>query len=235
MTASTQQCSIEEKPRVRWWLLLALVVGGFLIVPASAQDAPTTCDYSQGHLNNGWGWDESSNESCEPVQARNRYDLTGPHRRDPQPSDPHIGDPTMVRNDQAVTTTAAQSASFIVGTCDYSKAHHYDGYGWDEVNGISCQPLDGWVGTEYVAPEPGSPEDTCDYSKSHFHDGYGWDEINGISCEPMAMRIAKAAAKNTLEPPAPPPAVSAPVHPDDWDGDGVLDPVDNFPFDPSRS
>lgn len=281
----------EPEPHRRVWLIVVLLAAGLLAIPATAQDAPTTCDYSQSHLHNGWGWDKDSEESCAPAQGANvAASFAGPNLAgashvepapvehshvestpvdhtpvDSAPVEPAQVQPTahedvMADHPVAPTTTVAP---LMVGTCDYSRSHHFNGYGWDETNGVSCKPLLTTSTTEYIAPEPGSPEDYCDYSKSHLFEGYGWDEINGISCEPMANRLAKAArrddhqlAEDAIEQAVQeanveqaveedpvddatndnsrPPAGSSPVHPDDWDGDGVVDPMDSFPFDPDR-
>ncbi len=196
----------QKKPQLRVWVIVALLAAGLLAIPATAQDAPTTCDYSQSHLHSGWGWDEETKKSCAPAQGdTTEPDLAGPNDVEPtnvepvedrsaehNPVQPTASDVVMA---ESPTTTAAPMALLMVGTCDYSKSHHFDGYGWDETNGVACEPLLTTSTTEYIAPEPGSPEDTCDYSKSHLQDGYGWDKVNGIACLPMADRIAKAALK----------------------------------------
>lgn len=244
----------ESTPRTRVWLIVALLAAALFAIPATAQDAPTTCDYSQSHLHNGWGWNEDSEQSCAPAQG-NKIEPIAVDSTNVEPSDVQPTAPGSAVEDGPASSTAAVEP-VMVGTCDYSKSHHFDGYGWDDTNDVSCEPLLTTSTTEYTAPEPASPEDTCDYSLSHLHDGYGWDETNGISCEPMANRIA-TATRNDIQheddaeivkllaedtPPAQtppartrPPAGSSPVHPDDWDGDGVADPRDRFPFDPSLS
>lgn len=253
--------------------MVALLAAGWLAIPATAQDAPTTCDFSQSHLHNGWGWNEDSEVSCAPAQIGDvAVSFAGPAGVEATQIDHSQVQPTTIDDvvaDHPIPTSSSVPP-LMVGTCDYSKSHHFDGYGWDETNGVSCEPLLTTSTTEYIAPPPGSPEDTCDYSKSHHFDGYGWDEVNGIHCAPMANRIAKAAARGETEqlaeqvaeqvaaldeepesaeaepaevveqeveavPQTRPPAGSSPVHPDDWDGDGVADPMDSFPFDRSRS
>lgn len=72
--------------------------------------------------------------------------------------------PTGSANDDNVTGES---------NCDYSNASIYDGWGWDPVAGISCEPIDA------------GPTDNCDYSDAGMFDGWGWDATTGQSCEPI--------------------------------------------------
>jgi len=62
-------------------------------------------------------------------------------------SDPD-GDGWGWENNQSCTV---QSTWVAPGnTCDYSDAERYGGWGWDPVNGVSCEPLDGQAAEETV-------------------------------------------------------------------------------------
>jgi len=100
------------------------------------------------------------------------------------------------------------------GSCDYSGADQYGGWGWNSVTLESCPPLEvitpinncdysnaeqfggwGWdpvaqtscAPNEIVAPVPVNNDAQCDYSNAHLYDGWGWNSILGESCPPQAV------------------------------------------------
>lgn len=59
--------------------------------------------------------------------------------------------------------------------CDYTAAEFNNGWGWDQVTGESCPPLQ----TE-------EPVDTnCDYTDAALNDGWGWNPVEPASCPPQ--------------------------------------------------
>ena len=61
------------------------------------------------------------------------------------------------------------------GSCDYSNAALYDGWGWNAVTGESCQP------------QQATQDTACDYSQAESHDGWGWNPVTRTSCAPRLV------------------------------------------------
>ena len=106
------------------------VVFLFLVgVVQAAPDASTSvelqdCDYTDAVPNDGWGWSESTFESCEPVANYaidyyvSLYEISHP-------------DATY---DELIELIRADY-------CDYGDAQSQSGYGWNKVLRQSCSPL----------------------------------------------------------------------------------------------
>lgn len=81
-----------------------------------------SCDYSQASLNNGWGWNAGTRESCAPREC----DYTSAAENNGWGWDP----------------VALQSCPPITDPdCDYSSAIDNNGWGWNPVTRQSCAPL----------------------------------------------------------------------------------------------
>lgn len=63
----------------------------------------------------------------------------------------------------------SQSAS---AECSYADASIYNGWGWDQIAGVSCPPLD-----------------ACDYTDADIHGGWGWNAGTLASCPPLVPTI----------------------------------------------
>ncbi len=102
----------------------------------------TTCDYSQAHVNGGYGWNAETKESCPPRIAdveSNYCDYSSAHlysgwgwdsvRKKSCP--PNLVELEPEPEPEPVATN----------TCDYSNASNNNGWGWDPVNRKSCSPI----------------------------------------------------------------------------------------------
>ena len=77
-----------------------------------ANSAIGGCDYKDAAQHNGWGWNETTRESCPPRTA-----AAGIQTSQPQNSLPSNG-----------------------GFCDYKDAAQHNGWGWNDVTKQSCPP-----------------------------------------------------------------------------------------------
>ncbi len=63
-------CSVGyQRIIVFLWLLTLVAFTALSTGTASANSVDLNCDYSQAHLNEGWGWNPVTNESCEPLNG----------------------------------------------------------------------------------------------------------------------------------------------------------------------
>lgn len=70
------------------------------------------CNYKDASQHNGWGWNETTRESCPPKTAA-----------------------VDVKN-----SLPQNPLSSSRGSCDYTDAHKHNGWGWNDVTKQSCPP-----------------------------------------------------------------------------------------------
>jgi len=95
-----------------------------------------SCDYSDAHLYNGWGWNAATMESCAPLDDTGACDYSN----------------ASLYNGWGWNAVTMESCPPLddTGTCDYSNASQFNGWGWNPVTMQSCPPLcvdtdgDGW-------------------------------------------------------------------------------------------
>ncbi len=58
--------------------------------------------------------------------------------------------------------------------CDYSAAEFNNGWGWNQITGESCPPLQ----AEALI------DSDCDYTDATINDGWGWNPVTQMSCRP---------------------------------------------------
>jgi len=71
------------------------------------------------------------------------------------------------------------------GSCDYTSAYLYGGWGWNMTTGQSCPPL------ENEMTEPEASEGSCDYSNADIYGGWGWNATTGQSCPALEAEIVE--------------------------------------------
>jgi len=134
-----------------------------------------TCNYSEAHLQGGWGWDPINQDSCPPVEnaveeagvtIADNCDYSQAHLSDGWGWDP------VTRQSCAPVSEVTPVNENI---CDYSAAHLNGGWGWNYGTNTTCAPA---VDTPTV-------ENNCDYSQSNLQGGWGWDPVNLESCAPL--------------------------------------------------
>ena len=83
-------------------------------------DMSSDCDYSSAGINNGWGWSNTRNESCPPTTL----------------SDPDNSE--VAEAEEVAEGIGNETTSY----CNYDNAAQHNGFGWDDVNKVSCPPRD---------------------------------------------------------------------------------------------
>lgn len=115
---------------VRFAMVCVFLIGTSAAVGQAAPDptlpvVPENCDYIDAVLHDGWGWNESTGESCEPI--------------------PGLSIDFYVSLYEATEVDATYDE--IIGLlrvdyCDYSEANSHNGYGWNNVLLESCPPVE---------------------------------------------------------------------------------------------
>ena len=146
-------------------LLLFCVPG--IVSSQSALESPSSeiftngCDYSNANLNNGYGWNATTQTSCPPLNGSSQ---------------------TSIAN---VIEVPAVATTEISDGCDYSSADQNNGWGWNAAIQTSCPPLDG----ETIVIEIPMISGECDYSSASLNGGYGWNPTEQLSCPPIVVSV----------------------------------------------
>lgn len=74
--------------------------------------------------------------------------------------------------------TALAPTGAVFAACDYTDADLYNGWGWSQVDMVSCPPL----------PET---NDNCDYTNADSYGGWGWNPTTQMSCMPLVTEASE--------------------------------------------
>jgi hypothetical protein len=94
------------------------------------------CDYSSADMNDGWGWNPVTGQSCEPMGVV----TTSASDCDYSQADINDGwgwNPITGQSCEPIESVKMENHS----DCDYSHADIQDGWGWDPVTLESCPPI----------------------------------------------------------------------------------------------
>ena len=113
------------------------------------------CDYTHASVNNGWGWNDTTQESCPPENLSVEPEPpTPPEQNEPVDNcsykdaalwDGWGWDPVKQESCpplQQDSIPASVTPDDDSGDCDYKDAALWDGWGWNPLTLESCPPLD---------------------------------------------------------------------------------------------
>lgn len=151
---------------------------------ASAPDASNhgSCDYSNAALSSGWGWNETTRESCPPLENQTNAPVAAADC-DYSNASENSGWGWNPTAGESCPPLAVAPTPDTVGndSCDYTNAATNDGWGWNPETLQSCPPI-----TTSENETPGT-SDSCDYSNAATNAGWGWNPETRQSCPPLAI------------------------------------------------
>jgi hypothetical protein len=147
----------------------------------------SACDYSLADINDGWGWNPVTRQSCQPrvtdvvaggdnAPANVQCDYSQAVQNDGWGWNAQTG-ASCRPNAEAVTDVADEGTTTgvsVTAGCDYSNAQDNGSWGWDAATASSCPPQ----ASQAVMPA------SCDYSAAAQNGGWGWNFSTGESCPP---------------------------------------------------
>ena len=95
------------------------------------------CDYSSAALHDGWGWNQTTGQSCEPLDS---YQTTAECNYDLASSFNGWGWNEATQESCPPTNQSLQTLPAGDAACDYRQANREGGWGWNPVTLTSCPP-----------------------------------------------------------------------------------------------